>query len=44
MNMKLTTLGEVYNCVRGIGGEEIVLSGEVMTKARKCIDMMLKLG
>ena len=25
MNMKLTTLGEVYNCVRGIGGEEIVL-------------------
>ena len=24
-NMKLTTLGDVYNCVRGIAGEEIPL-------------------
>ncbi len=43
-NMKLTTLIDVYNCVRGIGGEEIVLPKEVMDKARKCIDTMITLG
>ena len=43
-NMKLTTLADVYQCVRGVGGEEIVLSEEVMKKARRCIDMMLALG
>lgn len=43
-NMKLTTLVDVYNCVRGMGGEEIILEQEIMDKARKCIDTMLTLG
>lgn len=43
-NMKLTTLVDVYNCVRGIGGEEIILPQEIMDKARKCIDTMITLG
>ena len=43
-NMKMTTLGDVLNCVEGIGGEEITLSDEVMTKARACLDTMIKLG
>jgi quinolinate synthase len=43
-NMKLTTLGDVYNCVLGSGGEEIELEQEVMEKARRCIDTMLTLG
>lgn len=43
-NMKLTTLGDVYNCVNGTGGEEIILEEEVREKARRCIDTMLTLG
>ncbi|MCM1544954.1 MAG: quinolinate synthase NadA [Ruminococcus sp.] len=43
-NMKLTTLGDVYNCVKGTGGEEIMLSDEVMTKAKRCLDTMITLG
>ena len=43
-NMKLTTLGDVYNCVRGIAGEEIVLDEEVRKKAGRCINTMLELG
>lgn len=43
-NMKMTTLGDVLNCVEGIGGEEITLSDEVMTKARACLNTMIKLG
>ena len=43
-NMKLTTLMDVYNCVRGQGGEEIVLDDDVRVKAKKCIDTMLTLG
>lgn len=43
-NMKLTTLADVYNCVRGAGGEEITLAPDVMEKARRCIDTMLTLG
>lgn len=41
-NMKLTTLGDVYHCVRGDGGEEIALDSETMRLARRCIDNMLK--
>ena len=40
-DMRLTTLVDVYNCVKGIGGEEITLDPEVMEKARRCIDAML---
>ncbi|MDE6550759.1 MAG: quinolinate synthase NadA [Clostridia bacterium] len=43
-NMKLTTLVDVYNCLLSTGGEEIVMSDEVIGKARRCIDNMLKLG
>ena len=43
-NMQATTLMDVYNTVRGIGGEEIVMSDELITASRKCIDEMLRLG
>ncbi len=41
-DMRLTTLKDVYDCVRGKGGEEIILPPDVMQKARKCIDTMLR--
>ena len=43
-NTKLTTLGDVYQCVKGTGGEEIKLDEEVRIKAKRCIDTMLELG
>ena len=43
-NMKLTTLVDVYNCVKGIGGEEITLDDEIREKALACINTMLTLG
>ena len=43
-NMKLTTLADVYNCVRGCGGEEIILEEETRLAAKVCIDKMLELG
>lgn len=43
-NMKLTTLGDVLNCVKGEAGEEIKLSQEVMAGAKRCIDEMIRLG
>ena len=43
-NMKLTTRGDVYQCVKGTGGEEIKLDEEVRIKAKRCIDTMLELG
>ena len=43
-NMKATTLVDVYNTVKGTGGEEIVLDSETIEKARKCIDKMIELG
>lgn len=43
-NMRLTTLGDVYQCVKGTGGEEIKLDEEVRIKAKRCIDTMLELG
>ena len=43
-NMKLTTLANVYNCVAGIGGEEIELTDEVRVRAKNCLDRMLELG
>ena len=43
-NMKLTTLADVYNCVRGTGGEEIILEEKTRLAAKRCIDKMLELG
>ncbi|MCL2036469.1 MAG: quinolinate synthase NadA [Oscillospiraceae bacterium] len=43
-NMKVTTLKDVLDCAEGNGGEEITLSESTMSKARRCIDEMLRLG
>ncbi len=43
-DMKLTTLVDVYNCVRGCGGEEIELDEDVRLAAKKSLDVMLELG
>lgn len=43
-NMKATTLADVYNCLSGNGGEEILLDAETISKARRCIDAMIRLG
>lgn len=40
-DMRLTTLVDVYNCVKGTGGEEIIMSDVTIKKARKSIDAML---
>lgn len=44
MNMKVTTLMDVYNVLRGEGGEEINLPEDVMKGAGRCIENMIKLG
>lgn len=41
-DMRLTTLMDVYNCVRGVGGEEISLNPETLKKALQSIHAMLK--
>ncbi|MBO4429310.1 MAG: quinolinate synthase NadA [Clostridia bacterium] len=43
-NMRLTTLPEVYGCLNGTAGEEIVLDEETIALARRPIDKMLELG
>ena len=43
-NMKATTLVDVYNCLNGSGGEEIILDEETLGGARRCIDEMIRLG
>lgn len=43
-NMRLTTLMDVYNCVRGIGGEEILLDAETIRDAKRPIDEMIRLN
>lgn len=43
-NMKATSLMDVYHAVSGMGGEEISLESETISKARVCIDRMIELG
>ena len=43
-NMKLTTLADVLAALKGRGGEEIQLPAELMHRACKCIDEMIRLG
>ena len=43
-NMKATTLVDVLNCCKGIGGEEIELDEETRLGAKRCIDKMIELG
>lgn len=40
-NMRLTTLIDVYNCVRGMGGEEIELDAQTVKAAKRCLDAMI---
>ena len=44
MNMKITTLMDIYNCLKGCGGEEIELPADIMEGARRCIHRMVELG
>ena len=43
-NMKATTLVDVYNCLKGEGGEEIIIDDDTINGAKKCIDEMIRLG
>ncbi|MGN0634191.1 MAG: quinolinate synthase NadA [Oscillospiraceae bacterium] len=48
-NMKMTTLMDVYDLCKAIGTDEaqkneIIMSDELISKARVCIDEMLRLG
>ena len=43
-DMKLTTLPDVFNCINGISGEEIILPEETRVAAKGSIDEMLRLG
>lgn len=43
-NMKITTIVDVLNCVKGNGGEEIVLDEDIRLGAKRCIDKMIELG
>ena len=44
MNMKITTLMDIYNCLKGRGGEEIRLPENVIEGAGRCIRRMVELG
>ena len=44
MNMKLTTLPQVYKCCLGNAGEEIEMSEDMRLAAKKCIDKMIEYG
>ena len=43
-NMKATTLADVYNCLKGEAGEEIVMDEELISSAVKCINKMIEYG
>ena len=43
-DMKLTTLQDVYNALKGEGGREITLEQDILEGARSSIERMLELG
>lgn len=43
-NMKATTLADVYNCLKGEAGEEIIMDEELISSAVKCINKMIEYG
>lgn len=43
-NMKATTIVDVFNCIKGTGGDIIELDPEVREKAACCIEKMIELG
>ncbi len=42
-DMRLTTLMDVYRCVKGDGGEEILLEEETLCLAKRCVQKMMEL-
>lgn len=44
MDMQLTTLMDIYNCLKDDSGEEILLPENVIEKAGACIRRMIQLG
>jgi len=44
MNMKVTTLMDIYHTLQGTGGEEIILPEHVMEGASRCINRMIEMG
>lgn len=44
LNMRITTLEEIYNCIMGVSGEEIILDPQVIEESRRPIDRMIQLG
>lgn len=43
-NMKATTLADVFNCLKGEGGEEIIMDDELISSAVQCINKMIEYG
>lgn len=43
-DMRLTTLMDVYNCIKGYGGCEIELDDKTIREAKVCIDEMIRLN
>ena len=43
-DMRFTTLSDVCQALKGLGGEEIILDPEMANQARKTIDEMIRLG
>jgi quinolinate synthase len=43
-NMKVTTLADIYNCLKGEGGEEIIMDEDLRSSAVKCINKMIEYG
>lgn len=43
-NMKITTLADVYNCLKGEGGEEIVMDEQLRLAAVRSIEKMIEYG
>ena len=44
MDMKVTTLMDIYQTLCGLGGEEIILEPEIIEGAKRCINRMIELG
>ena len=42
--MRVTTLADVYDCLRGVGGEEILMEEGLRAAAVKCIEKMIEYG
>ena len=43
-NMRMTTLEDLYGCIMGTAGEEILLSPQEIEESRRPIDRMIELG